>query len=238
VVAQIDTDAVVDCDGKSTRDVNVMIKALVSSGAPEIYVRNPAARHSLAVALKAEDVRVVFDGSVGWYCAGMNFGPHIVVHGNAGWGIGECMMGGRIDVDGHAGSGTAASIRGGTVFVRGDTGARAGIAMKGGTLVVGGSVGYMSGFMMQEGTMVVCGDAADGIGDSMYEGTIFVGGSVASFGADAVEQEVTDADRATLTEALTPFAIDASEIGFTKIRAGKKLWNFSAKEPEIWKDAL
>ncbi len=230
--------ATVDADGMDTRDVNRAIKRSVDDGATEIHVQHPAGRHSFAVALKVDPLTVVFDGPVGWYTAGMNFGPHVVVNGNCGWAIGECMMGGLIEVHGHAGSGTAASIRGGTVFVEGDTGARAGIAMKGGTLVVAGDAGYMSGFMMQQGTIVVCGDAADGIGDSMYEGTIYVGGSVASRGADAEVEEMTADDMATLVATMSPFGLDASTFDFTKIRSGRKLWNFSTKEPELWTSAL
>ena len=228
----------VDAEGIETREVNRAIKQAIADGAAEIHVLNPAGRHSFAVALKHEDVKIVFEGPVGWYTAGMNYGPHVVVQGNCGWAIGECMMGGRIDVLGHAGSGTAASIRGGSVYVQGDTGARAGIAMKGGALVVGGDAGYMSGFMMQEGTIVVCGDAADGIGDSMYEGTIYVGGSIASRGADAEVVDMTDDDASLLTQTLAAFDIDAASFDFTKIRSGRKLWNFSTKEPELWTSAL
>jgi glutamate synthase domain-containing protein 3 len=231
-------EASVDCEGLETREINREIKRLVADGASRIAVRNPAGRHSLAVALKAERVTLEFDGPVGWYTAGMNFGPRVIVHGNAGWAIGECMMDGRIEVHGHAGSGAAASIRGGLVFIEGDTAARAGIAMKGGTLIVGGNVGYMSGFMMQEGTIIVCGDAADGIGDSMYEGTIYVGGSVASRGADAEVKDMTPGDHDLIGAALGEFGVDAGGSDFTKIRSGRKLWNFSTKEPELWKSAL
>lgn len=230
--------AMVDCAGKETRDVNGTIKRLIADGAREIRVLHPDGRHSLAPGLRVEGLKVVFEGPVGWYCAGMNWGPHVVVEGNCGWGLAECQMDGRVEVRGHAGSGTAASIRGGLVYVQGDTGARAGIAMKGGVLVVGGSVGYMSGFMMQEGRIVICGDAADGLGDSMYEGTIYVGGKIASPGADAEEQGMADEDRAFLSETLSQLGIDASAFDFTKIRSGRKLWNFSTKEPELWKDAL
>jgi glutamate synthase domain-containing protein 3 len=238
-VAQVMSETVtVDAEDLQTREVNRVIKQAIADGAREIHVLHPAGRHSFAVALKVEGVKVVFEGPVGWYTAGMNFGPHVVVQGNCGWAIGECMMDGRIEVLGHAGSGTAASIRGGLVYVRGDAGARAGIAMKGGTLIVGGDAGYMSGFMMQEGRIVICGDAADGIGDSMYEGTIYVGGSVASRGADAEVQDMTDEDVAYLTDTLDPFGIDARASDFTKIRSGRKLWNFSTKEPELWTSAL
>ena len=232
------TEIVVDAEGKETREVNRAIKAAIADGATEIRVANPVGRHAFAVALDTPGVHIVFDGPTGWYTAGMNGGPHIEVLGNVGWGLGECMMRGTIDVHGHAGSGTAASIRGGSVFVARDTGARAGIAMKGGTLVVGGDVGYMTGFMMQLGTIVVCGDAADGLGDSMYEGTIYVGGSIASRGADAQIEEMTDDDAKEIRALLGPHEIDADPSSFTKVRSGRKLWNFSTKEPELWKSAL
>jgi glutamate synthase domain-containing protein 3 len=237
-VAQVREVVSVDAEATETRDVNRAIKRAIEEGATEIHVLNPAGRHSLAVAIKAQGVRILVDGPVGWYAAGMNDGPHVLVSGNAGWGLGECMMDGRIEVHGHAGSGTAASIRGGLVFVEGETGARAGIAMKGGTLVVGGNAGYMSGFMMQRGSIVVCGDAADGLGDSMYEGTIYVGGSIASRGADAEIEELTEDDAAFLKRTLDGFGIEAGEFDFTKVRSGRRLWNFSTKEPELWTSAL
>jgi glutamate synthase domain-containing protein 3 len=238
VAAVTATTTTIDATGVPTREVNRAIRSAIAEGAGEISVGNPAGRHSFGAGLKADGVKLEFDGPTGWYTAGMNHGPHVVIHGNTGWAVGECMMSGRIEVLGHAGSGAAASIRGGFVYVKGDAGARAGIAMKGGTLVVGGTAGYMTGFMMQLGTIVVCGDAADGIGDSMYEGTIFVGGSIASRGADAQVAEVDDDDRANLKELLSPFGIDAASIDFTKLRSGRKLWNFSTKEPELWRVAL
>jgi glutamate synthase domain-containing protein 3 len=238
VASVTDRPTTIDAGGLPTREVNKAIRSALADGASDVLIHDPAGRHSFGVGLKAGGARIEFDGPTGWYTAGMNHGPHIVIRGNTGWAVGECMMSGRIDVLGHAGSGTAASIRGGVVYVQGDSGARTGIAMKGGTLIVGGDAGYMTGFMMQLGTIVVCGDAADGIGDSMYEGTIFVGGSVASRGADAEIDELTDDDRAELKELLSPLGIDAGSFDFTKIRSGRKLWNFSTKEPELWRTAL
>jgi glutamate synthase domain-containing protein 3 len=227
-VASIAQSTVVDCAGKSTREVNQLIKAAEG----EVIVRNPAARHNLGVAI-LKPLRVVFEGSVGWYCASMLDGGDVEIRGNCGWSLGENMMSGSIVVRGHAGSSTGATIRGGRVAVEGNSGARTGISMKGGTVTIAGSVGYMSGFMMQRGTLVVGGDAADGIGDSMYEGTIFVGGTIASLGSDAVEAELTDEDRAFLTDV----GIEPKE-EWKKLAAGKKLWNFSKKEFEVWKVAL
>ena len=227
-MASVAQSTVVDCAGKSTREVNQLIKAAEG----EVVVRNPAARHNLGVAI-LKPLRVVFEGSVGWYCASMLDGGDVEIRGNCGWSLGENMMSGSIVVRGHAGSSTGATIRGGRVAVEGNSGARTGISMKGGTVTVAGSVGYMSGFMMQRGTLVVGGDAADGIGDSMYEGTIFVGGTIASLGSDAVEAALTDEDRAFLTDV----GIEPKE-EWKKLVAGKKLWNFSKKEFEVWKVAL
>jgi methylamine---glutamate N-methyltransferase subunit B len=237
LVAQV-TPTTIRARGVETREINRAIRRAAAEGAADVHVADPAGRHSLAVALTAEDLRVVIEGPTGWYTAGMNDGPHVVIQGNTGWAVAECMMRGRIEVHGHAGSGAAASIRGGLVFVEGDTGARAGISMKGGTLVVGGSVGYMSGFMMQAGTIIVCGDASDAIGDSMYDGTIYVGGRITSRGADAEIAELTDDDRAVLEATLADVGLEAGARTFTKIRSGRRLWNFSTKEPELWASAL
>jgi glutamate synthase domain-containing protein 3 len=148
------------------------------------------------------------------------------------------MKSGRVAVYGHAGSSAAASIRDGLVYVDGDAGARAGISMKGGTLIVRGSVGYMTGFMMQRGTIIVGGDAADGLGDSMYEGTIYIAGEIDSLGADAVEADLTDDDVSVLSAALAPWETGLEPKRFRKIESGRRLWNFSTHEPELWKVAL
>ena len=237
-MAQVTTFApTVDCSELTTREINQAIRNLCDEGSADIRVTNPSARHNLAVALET-DTKIVFDGPVGWYCAGMNQGAHVIVNGNCGWGVGECMMSGRIEVHGHAGSGTAASIRGGLVYVAGNSGARSGIAMKGGTLVVGGDVGYMSGFMMQRGTMIVGGNAADGLGDSMYEGVIYIAGDIESLGADAVEAALTDDDRAMLKQVVDEFGMSQTADDFRRIESGRQLWTFSTKDPELWRAAL
>src|SRR5690348_16002980 len=107
----------VDCDGKSTREINTTLRLLADRGETEIRVHNPRARHNLAVGLM-KPVRIVFEGSVGYYCGGMGDGPTIEVHGSAGWGLAEGIMNGTVVVDRNAGNGAAAAIRGGTVVVR------------------------------------------------------------------------------------------------------------------------
>jgi methylamine---glutamate N-methyltransferase subunit B len=226
----------IDCRGKSTREINRLIREAVSAGEREIHVLEPEARHNLGVAL-LQPVRVVFDGSVGYYCGGMMDGAEIEIKGSAGWGAAESMMNGTVIIDGNAGSGVAASIRGGTVVVRGDAAARAGVSMKGGTLLIGGNCGYMAGFMMQKGRIVICGDAGDALADSMYEGVVFVGGKIEALGNDAVIEEPSSGDQAWLQELLSKHNVPVPP-SFKKVVSGRKLWNFDRKELEIWKAAL
>ena len=228
--------AELDCDGKSTREINAAIRRLVEAGEVEFRVRNPAGRHNLAVAL-LKPVRLTFDGSVGYYCGGMGDGPGITIHGTAGWGLAECLMSGTIVVHGNAGNGAGASLLGGEVVVRGDAAARAGIAMKGGLLLIEGSCGYMTGFMMQRGTIIVCGDAGEGLADSMYEGTVYVGGGIAELGNDAVVHEPTAEERAFVAAACARHGI-APPSRLQKVVAGRRLWTFDKKEFELWKAAL
>ena len=226
----------IDCRGKTTREINRLLHHAIDAGQRDIEVLEPDARHNLAVAL-LQPVRIVFEGSVGYYCAGMIDGAHVEVRGSAGWGTAESMMGGTVVIDGNAGSGVAASIRGGTVVVRGDAAARAGVSMKGGTLLIGGNCGYMAGFMMQKGRIVVCGDAGDALADSMYEGVVFVGGKIEALGNDAVIEEPNAQDRTSLRELLATYDMPAPTT-FRKVVSGRKLWNFDRKELATWKAAL
>jgi glutamate synthase domain-containing protein 3 len=226
----------IDCQAKTTRDINRALREAVAAGEREVRVLHPDARHNLAVAL-LQPVRVVFEGSVGYYVGGMMDGAHLEVRGSAGWGAAESMMNGTLVIDGNAGSGVAASIRGGTVVVRGDAAARAGVSMKGGTLLIGGSCGYMAGFMMQKGRIVVCGDTGEALADSMYEGTVFVGGRIGALGNDAVVGEPADDERAWLSELLARYAVPAPA-AFQKVVSGRRLWHFDKKELDIWKAAL
>jgi hypothetical protein len=72
----------------------------------------------------------------------------------------------------------------------------------------------------------------------MYAGSIYVAGPVESLGADAVDHPLTAEDQSMLAETLDPFGLDAGTIKFRKIESGHRLWNFSTKEPELWRHAL
>jgi methylamine---glutamate N-methyltransferase subunit B len=234
----VPTDAattVVDCSGRSIREINVAIRAGLDEGRP-IDVVNPGARHNVGVALlSAGTVRIA--GSVGYYCAGMNDGATVEVDGSAGWGLAEGMLSGTVIVSGNAGNGAAASIRGGTVVVRGDCAARAGVAMKGGTLLIAGDAGYMTAFMMQKGVIVICGGAGEALADSMYEGTVFVGGEIASLGNDAVIEAPDADDERWLGELFATHDV-ARPAALRKVVSGRKLWNFQQHELETWRAAL
>ena len=227
----------IDCAGRSTREINQQIRRAASDGAAEILLLHPAGRHNLCVAL-FDPVTVRLRGDAGWYCGGMLDGGTVIVEGNAGWGVAENTMSGRVEVLGNVGTGAGATMHGGELYVAGDAGSRAAISLKGGAVVVGGSVGYMSGFMMQRGSLVVCGDAGEALGDSMYEGTIYVAGDVASLGADAVDADLGDDDVAFLRGELERHEVDRDPSSFRKIVSGRKLWNFSKKEFEVWKTAM
>lgn len=235
--------AVINCEGKTTRDINCAIRALLAQGEKELLVQNPTARHNLGVAL-LQPAHITFDGSVGYYCGGMIDGATLEIRGSAGWGLAESMLDGAVIVHGHAGNGAAASIRGGTVAIYGDAAARLGVALKGGLIIVGGNCGYMAGFMGQKGTMVVCGDTGDAFADSMYQTTCFVGGRIAGLGNDAMIEEPTGEDisflEAGLTRHLPEHRRPSGEAlrRFKKVVAARKLWNFNKNERAIWREAL
>lgn len=227
--------ALIDAKNLSVREINVQIRALLEQAVREIEVKNPGARHNLAVAV-LKDIPIRFDGSVGYYCGGLGDGAHITVSGSAGWGLAESSLNGRCVVRGNAGNGAAAALRGGLVYIEGDASARAGVSMKGGTLVIGGDCGYMTGFMAQKGTIIVGGDAGAALGDSMYEAEIFVGGSCDDLGGDAVIHEPSEADLQMLESTLRPLEMDANR-DWKKVVSGRQLWTFD-KRSDLWRAAL
>ncbi len=101
------------------------------------------------------------------------------------------------------------------------------------TIIVGGDTGALSGFMMQRGRMIVCGNAGKNLGDSMYDGTIYIGGEIKSFGVDAVEAELTQLDKDWLNRKLKQYGLVPTKgvDHFTKVVAGKQLWNYDNLEP-------
>lgn len=222
----------IDADEFDTTGANNKIRELMDEGYGTIVIKNPRGKHSLGVGILSR-LNLIIEGSTGYFGVGLIDGPNVRINGRVGWSCGENMMSGTVLIEKNAGSTFGAAIRGGDLVCRGSVGSRTGIDMKGGTIIVGGDTGALSGFMMQRGRMVVCGNAGKNLGDSMYDGTIYVGGEIQSLGVDAVPAELTQLDKDWLTRKLSQYDMmpEKGVDHFTKIVAGKQLWNYDNLEP-------
>ena len=222
----------IDTDEMASTEVNTKIRNLMAEGYGTIVIKNPRGKHSIGVGILSK-LNLIFEGSLGYFGVGLIDGPNVRISGRVGWSCGENMMSGTILIEKNAGSTFGAALRGGDLVCRGSVGSRTGIDMKGGTIIVGGDTGALSGFMMQRGRIVVCGNSGKDLGDSIYDGTIYIGGDIRSLGVDAVEAELTDTDKSWLTRKLNQYEL-LPENGvehFTKVVAGKQLWNYDNLEP-------
>ncbi len=224
--------AELDVENLRHSEVNHRIRELMKEGYGHIIIKNPGAKHSIAVGI-LNRLKLTIEGSLGYYGLGLIDGPNVHITGRVGWGCGENMMAGTVVIDKNAGSSFGAGLRGGDLVCKGSVGGRTGISMKGGTIIVGGRTGYLSGFMMQRGRMIILGDADENLGDSMYDGTIYVGGTIQSLGVDAVFGELTEADMAWLKRKLARYDLEAPKgvENMQKVVAGKMLWNYDNLEP-------
>jgi glutamate synthase domain-containing protein 3 len=222
----------IDADNLTATQVNSRIRELIAEGYGTIVIQNPRGMHSIGVGI-LNRLNLIIEGSTGYFSTGLIDGPNVRVTGRVGWSCAENMMSGTVVIEKNAGSTFGAAMRGGDLVCRGHVGSRTGIDQKGGTIIVGGDTGALSGFMMQRGRMVVCGNAGKNLGDSMYDGTIFIGGSIRSLGVDAIEAELSELDRAWLTRKLTQYGLmpEKGVDHFTKVVAGKQLWNYDNLEP-------
>lgn len=222
----------IDASNMPAKEINARIRELMADGYGTIVLKNPGAKHSLAVGI-LNRLNLIIEGSLGYFGVGLIDGPNVRIAGRVGWSCAENMMSGTILIEKNAGSQFGAAIRGGDLVCKGDVGSRTGIDMKGGTIIVGGDTGAFTGFMMQRGRMVICGNAGKNLGDSMYDGTIYIGGEPASLGVDAVWGEMTELDRAWLARKLGMYDLLPADgaAKFRKIVAGKQLWNYDNLEP-------
>lgn len=224
-----DLDALVlDLSTSSVRELNQTLHGLEpTTNRRHWRVLNPRGAHSVAVGIDAP-VTVEVNGSVGYYCAGMNKQATVIVHGSAGTGVAENMMSGLVHVRGDASQSAGATGHGGLLVIDGNASARCGISMKGIDIVVKGSIGHMSAFMGQAGTLTVLGDAGESLGDSLYEARLYVRGSVESLGADCVAKSMTDHHKAKLHRRLDAAGlagqVDVSE--FRRYGSARQLYHF------------
>ena len=214
-----------DLKSLSLREVNSNLQ-----GSPQKIdwiIKNHMGRHAIAVGLD-NSINVKIDGSVGYYCGGMNKKANIVVNGSVGPGVAENMMSGSVQVKGNASQYAGASAHGGTLIIEGNSSSRCVISMKGIDIIVRGNVGHMSAFMAQAGNLVICGNTGDALGDSIYEANIFVIGKVKSLGADCIEKEVTKSHKALIKKLLIKAKIDNIGINeFRRYGSARSLYNFN-----------
>jgi methylamine---glutamate N-methyltransferase subunit B len=226
-----------DCELLGTRSVNHALRALAPGS--EATVVGPRGRHNLAVGLTAP-VRITVRGNAGYFLGGLGgagdgSGPEITVEGFVGWSVGENLMGGTIRVKGSASQSAGASARGGRIFVEGNASLRAGISLKGAAIAIAGDAGAMTGFMAQTGTILIGGNAGHALGDSLYEALIFVHGSIASLGADAVVEELTDDDILLVKHLVEDSGFDHIEPErVTKVVSGRQLYHFATHNHGVY----
>jgi glutamate synthase domain-containing protein 3 len=220
-------EVTLDAAAMSTREINRSLQALRCGTA---VVVDPAGRHNLAVGLNAP-VRVQIDGPAGFYAGGLGKRAHVTVNGPAGCGTGENLMSGDVRVRGSAAESAAASARGGVVVVEGGCSSSAGISLKGATLAIGGNAGAYCGVLGQSGVILVGGDAGPCLGDFLYEAVIYVGGKIASLGADAVVEEITEHDVTFVKILAEGCGFDhVSPADVTKVVSTRRLYNLRSHD--------
>lgn len=226
------SETVIEVGDRPIRAVHEELLATAQAGG-RIVVRNSMSRHNLGVGLPP-GCQVRFEGSVGYYCGGLNTGATIDIERNAGWGCGEAMSEGHITIGGYAGMSVGAAMLGGTIHVRGDCGPRVGVAMKGGNIVVEGKIGYQSGFMAHGGKIIALGGAGASCADALWEGEVWVTGDVSDLGVDAVVTEPTPEQVAEVDAILEPLGLKDTSRDWRRIIAGQRLWYFESRDAKAW----
>ncbi len=226
------TEVVIEVGQRPIREVHAEILSAANAGS-DIFVKNTLSRHNLGVGLP-KGCRIRFEGSVGYYCGGLNNGAIIDIERNAGWGCGEAMAAGHITVGGYAGMSVGAAMLGGTIHVKGDSGPRAGVAMKGGNIVVEGKIGYQSGFMAHGGKIIALGGAGSSCADALWEGEVWVAGDIEDLGVDAQVTEPTAEQVAEVDAILEPLGLVDTKRDWRRIIAGQRLWYFESRDAKAW----
>lgn len=224
--------ATVTVGDRPIREVNPEIRTALAEGL-DVVVGNTMSRHNLGVGLAA-GAKVTFEGSVGYYCGGLNNGATIHITRDCGWGVGEAMAAGDITIDGYAGMAVGASMRGGVIHVRGNTGPRCGVAMKGGDIIVEGSVGFLSGFMAHAGRIITIGGAGQAAGDSLWGGCVWTAGPVGSLGVDSKVIEPPADEIADVEALLSSRGLGDTSRDWKKIVSAERLWHFESRDASAW----
>jgi glutamate synthase domain-containing protein 3 len=224
-----DGTCTIDLARSTVRELNHFLYHELPHGKIErVEVLHANGQHNIVVGVDWP-VEIDIRGHAGYFIAGMNKQARVTIHGNVGWSVAENIMSGTVRVRGNASECAAASGHGGLVVIEGNASSRCGISMKGCDIVVGGNVGHVSAFMAQAGRLVVCGDAGAGLGDSLYEAVIYVRGKLHGLGADAREEEMTDADRSRVADLLTRAGIECDAREFKRIASARALYHWHSE---------
>ncbi|MDG1456338.1 MAG: hypothetical protein P8Q92_00245 [Pseudoprimorskyibacter sp.] len=226
------TETIIDVGQRHIRDINQDMQAAAARG-EAMRVINTLSRHNLGVGLP-DAAHLSFEGSVGYYCGGLNTGARIEIERNCGWALGEGMAKGHITVGGYAGMSCGAAMIGGTIHVKGNAGPRCGVAMKGGNIVVEGKIGYQSGFMAHAGKIIALGGAGASCADALWQGEVWVAGDVESLGVDVDVIEPTAEEVAEVDAILDPLGLVDSSRNWRKMVSGQRLWFFESRDANAW----
>ena len=226
------SEALITVADRPIREVHSEIQEAANAG-KRIVLRDTRSRHNLGVGLP-EGASLHFEGSVGYYCGGLNNGAVITIERNAGWGVGEGMASGDITVGDYAGMSCGASMIGGAIHVKGDAGPRCGVAMKGGDIIIEGKIGYLSGFMAHAGRIIALGGADDACADSLWGGEVWVAGPIKSLGVDSKVVEPPPDEIASIEELLKLRGIDDTARDWKKIVSAERLWHFESRDASAW----
>jgi glutamate synthase domain-containing protein 3 len=222
----------IDAEGMVYKDLNSLLRAISSSGAERIEIRNVCGQRYIGTDLD-KDVQIDIYGTPGNDLGAFMNGPRVVVHGNAQDGCGNTMNEGQIIVHGHAGDITGHSMRGGRVFVRDDVGYRVGIHMKEfegkkPQLVIGGTGQDFLGEYMAGGVILVLGLTlpegercnARFVGTGMHGGVIYERGDLFELGEGTKVMNVGKRDTRVI-ESLTRDFCSYFGFKFEKIMTAK-----------------
>ncbi|MBL4767223.1 MAG: hypothetical protein JKY94_05830 [Rhodobacteraceae bacterium] len=226
------SETIINVGKRHIREINEDIQSACLKG-DDIRIIDTLSRHNLGVGLP-DNATLHFEGSVGYYCGGLNTGATITIERNAGWAVGEGMAKGMITVGGYAGMSCGAAMMGGTIHVKGDAGPRCGVAMKGGNIIVEGKIGYQSGFMAHSGKIIALGGAGESCADALWEGEVWVTGDVDSLGVDVKVVEPTAEDVAEVDAILDPLGLKDTSRNWRKLISGQRLWYFESRDASSW----
>ena len=226
------SEVIIEVGDRQIREIHEEIQDACKLNRP-IRVVNTLSRHNLGIGLP-DNAQISFEGSVGYYCGGLNTGAQIDIQRNCGWALGEGMTKGHIRVGGYAGMSCGAAMIGGTIHVKGNAGPRCGVAMKGGNIIVEGQIGYQSGFMAHRGKIIALQGAGESCADALWEGEVWVAGEIASLGVDVRVLEPTAEEVAEVNEILEPLGLVDHSRNWKKMISGQRLWYFESRDAGAW----